>query len=66
MIAVPDHENVKVAEISLQIQVKGYRIEEKTDAKKSELSSSGLKWTILAAVFLAIALFGAGCLRKKR
>ena len=53
-------------ETSRQIQVKGYRIEEKTDVKKSELSSSGLKWTILAAVFLAIALFGAGCLRKKR
>ena len=53
-------------ETARQVQVKGYRIKEKTDAKKSELSSSGLKWTILAAVFLMIALFGAGCLRKTR
>lgn len=45
--------------------VKGYRIKERNNEKKSELSSSGLKWTILAAVFLAIALFGAACMRKE-
>ena len=46
--------------------VKGFRMKEKEDQpKETSLSSSGLKWTILAGVVLAIVIFGLGGLRRE-
>ena len=46
--------------------VKGFRMKEKEDQpKETSLSSSGLKWTILAGVILVIVVFGLGGLRKE-
>ncbi|MBQ7695628.1 MAG: cobaltochelatase subunit CobN [Lentisphaeria bacterium] len=46
--------------------VKGFRMKEKEDQpKETSLSSSGLKWTILAGVVLAIVIFALGGLRKE-
>ncbi len=42
--------------------VKGFKIEAaKANAEQTSLSSSGLKWSVLAAVLLLIALFAWGC-----
>lgn len=47
--------------------VKGFKMKsERANAEQTNLSSSGLKWTILAAVFALLAIFGYGCLRKER
>jgi len=46
--------------------VKGFRMKEKqANAERTELSSSGLKWTVLVAVVLLIGVFGFGCLRRE-
>ena len=46
--------------------VKGFRMKEKqANAERTELSSSGLKWTVLAAVVLLIGLFALGSLRRE-
>jgi len=49
------------------VPVKGFKMKsERANAEQTSLSSSGLKWTILAAVFLMLAVFGYGCFRKER
>ncbi|OQA87858.1 MAG: Aerobic cobaltochelatase subunit CobN [Lentisphaerae bacterium ADurb.Bin242] len=49
------------------LPVKGFKMKaERANAEQTSLSSSGLKWTILVAVFLLLALFGYGCSRKER
>ena len=46
--------------------VKGFRMKEKENQpKETSLSSSGLKWTILAGVVLVIVIFSLGGLRRE-
>ncbi len=46
--------------------VKGFRMQpDRANATQTELSSSGLKWTILLAVIGVIAVFGLGCFRSR-
>ena len=46
--------------------VKGFRMKEKKDQpEETSISSSGLKWTILAGVVLVIVIFALGGLRKE-
>ncbi|MPN30018.1 hypothetical protein SDC9_177475 [bioreactor metagenome] len=47
--------------------VKGFRMKDaNANADRTELASSGLQWTVLAAVFGLIAVFALGCLRRER
>lgn len=47
------------------VPVKGYKLEKTENrAEKTELPSAGMKWSILACVFLLLAVFAAGFLKK--
>lgn len=47
--------------------VKGYRMQDfRTEAKKTRISSSGLQWTILTAVFGVLAIFAWGYSRPEK
>ena len=46
------------------VPVRGFKMEMKRPAEKTDVPSSGLKWTILLAVFLLIGVFFLGARHK--
>lgn len=57
-----DNQREQTDKIAEAVPVKGFRMKKnEANAEETNLASSGLRWTILAVVFLLLAIFGWGC-----